>query len=106
MQTTAVMTNRTNIEITTNIELTEGVGRHALRMASELECRGVYFGSCKIGCILKACLLFMDIMMAEVREGRLSPFCPNAISASDRSAKNGMTKSGKNIYARELFFPG
>lgn len=50
--------------------LTDGVGRQALRMASELECRGVYLGSCRMGCILKGCLLFIDIMIAEVREGR------------------------------------
>lgn len=42
----------------------------ALRMASELECRGVYLGSCRIGCMLKGCLLFIDIMIADVREGR------------------------------------
>lgn len=52
--------------------LTEGVGRHARRMASELEWRGVYLGSCRMGCMLKGCLLFMDIMIAEIREGRLS----------------------------------
>lgn len=52
-----------------NFGLTDGVGRQALRMASELECRGVYLGSCRIGCILKGCLLFIDIMIAEVREG-------------------------------------
>lgn len=51
-------------------DLTDGVGRHARRIASELECRGVYLGSWRIGCMLKACLLFMDIMIAEVREGR------------------------------------
>lgn len=83
--------SKSHIQLFKNIELTECVGKHALRMASELECRGEYFGSCKIGCILKGCLLFMDIMMAEGREGRsclprLSPFDPNAISASDRSA--------------------
>lgn len=50
--------------------LTDGVGRQALRMASELECRGVYLGSCRIGCMLKGCLLFIDIMIADVREGR------------------------------------
>lgn len=50
--------------------LTDGVGRQALRMASELECSGVYLGSCRMGCMLKGCLLFIDIMMAEVREGR------------------------------------
>lgn len=50
--------------------LTDGVGRQALRMASELECSGVYLGSCRMGCILKGCLLFIDIMIAEVREGR------------------------------------
>ena len=55
-------------------KLTDGVGRQALRMASELECRGVYLGSCRMGCILKGCLLFMDIMIAEVREGR----CPSS----------------------------
>lgn len=38
-------------------------------MASELECSGVYLGSCSMGCILKGCLLFIDIMIAEVREG-------------------------------------
>lgn len=54
--------------------LTDGVGRQALRMASELECRGVYLGSWRMGCILKGCLLFIDIMIAEVREGR----CPSS----------------------------
>lgn len=57
-----------------NSGLTDGVGRQALRMASELECRGVYLGSCRMGCILKGCLLFIDIMIAEVREGR----CPSS----------------------------
>lgn len=57
-----------------NSGLTDGVGRQALRMASELECRGVYLGSCRMGCILKGCLLFIDIMTAEVREGR----CPSS----------------------------
>lgn len=47
--------------------LTDAVGMQALRMASELECSGVYLGSCRMGCMLKGCLLFMDIMMAEVR---------------------------------------
>lgn len=51
-----------------------GVGRQALRMASELECSGVYLGSCRMGCMLKGCLLFIDIMMAEVREAR----CPSS----------------------------
>lgn len=50
------------------------MGRQALRMASELECSGVYLGSCRMGCILKGCLLFIDIMIAEVREGR----CPSS----------------------------
>lgn len=50
--------------------LTDGVGRQARRMASELECSGVYLGSCRMGCMLKCCLLFIDIMMAEVSEGR------------------------------------
>lgn len=54
----------------THFGLTDGVGRQALRMASELECRGVYLGSWSMGCILKGCLLFIDIMIAEVREGR------------------------------------
>ncbi len=59
-----------------NIELTEGVGKHARRIASELECRGVYLCSCRIGCILNGCLLFMDIILAEVREGRCLPRLP------------------------------
>lgn len=54
--------------------LTDGVGKHALRMASELECRGAYLGSWRIGCILKGCLLFIDIMIAEVSDGR----CPSS----------------------------
>lgn len=49
--------------------LTDGVGRQALRIASELVCSGVYLGSCRMGCILKGCLLFIDIMVAEVWEG-------------------------------------
>lgn len=53
-----------------NVELTDGVGRQALRMASELECRGAYLGSWSMGCILKGCLLFIDIMIAELSEGR------------------------------------
>lgn len=43
--------------------LTWGAGRQALRMASELVCRWGYLGSCRMGCMLKACLLFMDIMI-------------------------------------------
>ena len=53
-----------------SVGLTDGVGRQALRIASELECRGVYLGSCRMGCILKGCLLFIDIMVAEVWVGR------------------------------------
>ena len=45
--------------------LTCGVCRHALRMASELECRVVYLCSGSDGCIPKCvCLLFMDIILA------------------------------------------
>lgn len=41
-----------------------GVCRHALLMASELECRVVYLCS-GMGCMAKcACLLFMDIILA------------------------------------------
>ena len=47
--------------------LTDGVGRQARRIASELECSGLYLGSWRIGCILKGCLLFIDIMIAEVK---------------------------------------
>lgn len=74
-------------------DLTDGVGRHARRIASELECRGVYLGSWRIGCILKACLLFMDIMIAEVREGRFlsssfnSFLAPSTLEAQDAVGK-------------------
>lgn len=60
-------------------DLTDGVGRHARRIASELECRGVYLGSWRIGCMLKACLLFMDIMIADVGEGRFSSSSFNSV---------------------------
>lgn len=62
-------------------DLTDGVGRHARRIASELECRGVYLGSWRIGCMLKACLLFMDIMIAEFREGRFSSYSFKSVFA-------------------------
>ncbi len=42
-----------------------GACRHALLIASELECRVVYLCSGKLGCMAKwCCLLFMDIMFA------------------------------------------
>lgn len=47
--------------------LTWGAGRQALRMASELVCRCGYLGSCRMGCMLNACLLFMDIMVGAER---------------------------------------
>lgn len=52
------------------LTLTCGAGRQALRMASELECRWVYLGSCRMGCMLNACLLFMDIMVAAAAAAR------------------------------------
>lgn len=44
--------------------LTGGVGRQALRMASELECSEGYLCSGREGCMAKwGCLLFMDIIL-------------------------------------------
>lgn len=57
------------------MRLTWGAGRQALRMASELVCRWGYLGSCRMGCMLNACLLFMDIMVGEER-GRGAPGSP------------------------------
>lgn len=44
--------------------LTGGVGRHALRIASELECSEGYLCSGRVGCMAKCgCLLFIDIIL-------------------------------------------
>lgn len=60
-------------------------------MASELECRGVYLGSCSMGCILKGCLLFIDIMIADVKEGRCasSSFGSVLVQLKKRRLKEG-----------------
>lgn len=83
--------------------LTDGVGRQARRMASELECRGVYLGSCRMGCMLNGCLLFIDIMIAEVREGRCasSSFGSVLVTFSEETPR-GETAATRRLSGRKV----
>lgn len=58
-------TEKVEVFLRGGVLFTCGVCRQALLIASELECRVVYLGSGKEGCIAKCgCLLFMDIILA------------------------------------------
>lgn len=73
-------------------------------MASELECRGVYLGSCRMGCMLNGCLLFIDIMIAEVREGRCasSSFGSVLVTVSEESPRENQLPHADSLEEKSL----